>query len=159
MNFWIEGEGDALKAVLGRIDALFINDEEASLLTGCHSMVEAAASIRALGPSLVIIKRGEHGAMLFDDAGVFCAPAVPLSTVVDPTGAGDTFAGGFMGYLHGSGGVDPIRLRQATVVGTLLASFCVEGFSLDRLVEVTRDRLRNRYDAYAAMTTCPAPSL
>ena len=123
------------------------------------SMLDAADAIRAMGPSLVIIKRGEHGAMLFDDAGVFYAPAVPLSKVVDPTGAGDTFAGGFMGYLHARGSINPTTFREATVVGTLLASFCVEGFSLDRLAEVTMDQLRHRYASYAAMTTCPKPTL
>ncbi|MCC7539195.1 MAG: sugar kinase [Deltaproteobacteria bacterium] len=145
MNFWIEGQNAALRETLRHIDALVINEEEARMLSGAHNIVRAAEAIRAMGPRIVAIKRGEYGAIVFEPDGVFVAPAYPVRDVVDPTGAGDTFAGGFLGYLAHASEVTPATLRHAVVVGTTLASFCVEDFGLDRLVRVTRSEIAARY--------------
>ena len=126
MNFWIEGTSAELRQTLARVDGLIINDEEAQQLTGESNLVRAAERIRELGPATVIIKRGEHGALLFDAEGIFAAPAFPLREVRDPTGAGDSFAGGFMGALAGVDPGDPQCLRRAVIYGSALASFCVE---------------------------------
>lgn len=148
MNFWIRGKPEALRQVLSRIDMLFVNDAEARELTGQSNIVKAAAAIRAMGPTKVAIKRGEYGALLFDHDTVFFAPAYPLEVVFDPTGAGDSFAGGFMGYVARRRTVDNGVLCQATVVGSVMASFCVERFSLERVRELTPELIGRRFEQF-----------
>lgn len=152
MNFWIDGELPALKKALEKVDVLMINDGEARLLAGEHNIVKAANAIRAMGPSSLIIKRGEYGALYFSDDHVFFAPAFPLEAVFDPTGAGDTFAGGFMGYMSWAGVVDSAYIRQAIVMGCVMASFTVEEFSVDRLARVTRQELEDRFQMFRKLT-------
>jgi sugar/nucleoside kinase (ribokinase family) len=151
MNFWISGEPEALGEVLKKVDLLIINDEEARELSGIHNITKAAADIRKRGPARLIIKRGEHGALLFDEKGVFFAPGYPLEDVVDPTGAGDTFAGGLMGYLARHGDASPAALRRAIFFGSALASFCVEGIGTKRLASVTRADLAARIEAFSKL--------
>lgn len=155
MNYWIEAPQHRVKleAALKRVDLLCINDGEARLLAGEYNLVKAATKIRAMGPQNLVIKRGEHGAILFTDGSVFAAPAFPLEIVRDPTGAGDSFAGGMMGFLARKGRTDPGSLRQAVVMGSVLASFVVEDFSLDRLRRLTHDEIRLRFREYRALTT------
>ncbi len=145
MNFWISGELNHLKAVLAKVDLLLLNDEEAFGLSGSGNMIQAAAAIRDMGPKAVVIKRGEHGAWLFTEDSAGLVPAVPLPEVIDPTGAGDTFAGGFIGYLARRGRFDTESMREAMVSGTLAASYCVEDFSVDRLETVTLADLQTRH--------------
>ena len=152
MNFWIEGEPQALARVLERVDLLVINDEEARLLSKEHNLPRAARAIRAMGPKTVIVKRGESGALLFHEHGVFAAPAYPLEQVVDPTGAGDTFAGGFMGYLARVRDVGPQAVRRAMFYGSVMASFCVEDYSLDRLRSLSDGEIEGRYRAFRDLT-------
>lgn len=133
MNFWIEGERPALLKVLSRIDALVINDEELRQLAEEHNIRRAAAAVRAMGPSLLIVKRGEYGAMLFDDDGIFFVPAFPLEDEMDPTGAGDTFAGALLGRLAQYGEVTGSSLRRALMTAATVASFCVEGVGNSQL--------------------------
>jgi sugar/nucleoside kinase (ribokinase family) len=152
MNFWISGELPALKRVLARIDLLVLNDEEARQLSGEHNLPRAAKAVRALGPKTVIIKRGDSGALLFHESGVFAAPAYPLEQVVDPTGAGDTFAGGFMGSLAKAGDLSPTSVRRAMFYGSVMASFAVEDFSLDRLKRLTPAEIEARYRAFCELT-------
>lgn len=144
MNFWIEGAREPLLEVLGRVDAVFLNDAEARQLTGESNLVKAARGVLSMGPSLVVVKKGEHGSVLFAREFTFSAPAFPVESVFDPTGAGDTFAGGFVGHLARAGRVDEAGLRRAVVVGTVMASFSVESFSLDRLAEVTLEEVAAR---------------
>ena len=160
MNFWIEREPAALAALLRRIDLLVINDEEARQLSGIHNLVRAAADIRKRGPALgtggtgglrLIIKRGEFGALLFDEAGAFFVPAYPLEEVLDPTGAGDSFAGGLMGYLAARGEVTPTSLRKALYFAASLGSFCVEGIGPSRLLEIGRSDLAARIASFARL--------
>jgi sugar/nucleoside kinase (ribokinase family) len=151
MNFWISGEPAALAEVLKRIDLLVINDEEARELSGIHNLVRAAADIRKRGPKLLVIKRGEFGALLFDDAGAFFVPAYPLEDVLDPTGAGDSFAGGLMGYLASRGEVSPLVIRKAMFFAAALGSFCVEGIGPSRLLAVTRPDLAARMASFARL--------
>ncbi len=151
MNFWIEGEPAALAQMLSRIDLLVINDEEARQLSGIHNLVRAAADIRKRGPSMLIIKRGEFGALLFDDAGTFFVPAYPLEEVLDPTGAGDSFAGGLLGYLAAGGEVTPAALRKALYFAASMGSFCVEGIGPSRLLSVRRADLAARIAAFARL--------
>jgi sugar/nucleoside kinase (ribokinase family) len=152
MNLWIDTAVDDLKKVISKVDVLMINDEEAMQLSGEHNLVKAARAIRAIGPSSLVIKRGEHGALLFHEDDIFAAPALPLEEVVDPTGAGDTFAGGFMGYL--ARGVEPHgeNLRAAMICGSVLASYCVEGFSYDRIKNLDLSQIQSRYDAFSRLT-------
>jgi len=152
MNFWIDGTPKELEKTLDKVRCLVINDEEARQLTGEHNLVRAAAGIRKLGPETIVIKRGEHGALLFDDEGVFMAPAFPLDEVQDPTGAGDTFAGGFMGSLARERFVGSETLRRAMVFGSTLASFCVERFSVDRLRDLEVQEIYQRYSHFRALT-------
>ena len=152
MNFWIEGEPAALARVLERVDLLVINDEEARLLSKEHNLPRAARAIRAMGPKTVIVKRGESGALLFHEHGVFAAPAYPLERVVDPTGAGDTFAGGFMGYLARVRDIGPQAVRRAMFYGSVMASFCVEDYSLDRLRGLSEGEIEGRYRAFRDLT-------
>ena len=152
MNFWISGKPDELRRTLSRVDVLLINDAEARQLSGEWNVVKAARAIRALGPRTLVVKKGEHGVLMFSDEGSFAAPAYPLEEVFDPTGAGDTFAGGFLGYLAGSPTVDEAALRRAAIMGSTLASFCVEAFSLDRLVRLTRPEIDARYRLFKRLT-------
>ena len=152
MNFWIEGQPQALAKVLERVDLLVINDEEARLLSREHNLPKAARAIRAMGPKTVIVKRGESGALLFHEHGVFAAPAYPLEKVVDPTGAGDTFAGGFVGYLAKARDLSPQAVRRAMFYGSVMASFCVEDYSLDRLRSLGEGDIEGRYRAFRDLT-------
>ncbi|WP_338866245.1 PfkB family carbohydrate kinase [Myxococcus stipitatus] len=153
MNFWIKGSRDALLKTLERVNLLFVNDAEARQLAGEHNVVKAARAILRMGPERVVIKRGEYGALLFDKEHVFACPAFPLAEVFDPTGAGDTFAGGFMGTLATSAvGVDSSLLRRAMVMGSVMASFTVEKFSLERLREVTRPEIHARFAEFRKLT-------
>ena len=152
MNYWIAGTPDELRKVLARVDALVINDEEARELSGEPNLVQAARAIQRMGPALVIIKRGEHGVLVTRDRGFFAAPAMPLEKVVDPTGAGDTFAGGFMGYLASVGDVTEPVVTRAIIAGSALASFAVEDFGLDRLLRLTPDDVRDRFAEFKRLT-------
>lgn len=145
MNFWLrDGYLGPLKQLLRKTDVIFLNDEEARLLSGQHNLVKAAAAVRLMGVRHVIIKRGDAGAMLFDDEGPFWVPAYPLEDVVDPTGAGDCFAGGFMAYLAHTGDRSEKNIRRAMVFGSATASFAVESFSVDRFRDVSRAQLLAR---------------
>ena len=159
MNFWIEdiipGKRAALEAVVARVDLLFINDKEAELLSGEDNVVKAAQRIKEMGPSTVVIKRGEFGALMFSEDGIFAVPAMPLERVVDPTGAGDSFAGGFMGFLAASGRVDAEGIRRAAVAGSVTASFAVEDFSLDRLKALDKGQIAERYQAFRDLVRIP----
>jgi sugar/nucleoside kinase (ribokinase family) len=156
MNFWIGGKPAELARTLARVDLLVVNDEEARQLSGQHNLVKAAAAIRKLGPRAVVIKRGDSGALLFHEHGVFAAPALPLELVKDPTGAGDTFAGGFMGYLARAGvgrvPLSPQLIRGAMIAGSVLASFCVEDFSVDRLKVLTLAEVAQRFREFHELT-------
>lgn len=149
MNFWMDSALDELKDVLGNIDVLIINDEEARQLSEEYSLVRAAAIIREMGPRYLVIKKGEHGALLFDDEQVFFAPALPLADVFDPTGAGDTFAGGFMGYLAQTDDISFDNMKRAVIYGSAMASFCVEKFSIQRLTELDTEQIQQRIQQFA----------
>jgi sugar/nucleoside kinase (ribokinase family) len=151
MNFWIEREPVHLADMLRRIDLLLINDEEARQLSGMHNLVRAAADIRKRGPKMLVIKRGEFGALLFDDAGPFFVPAYPLEEVCDPTGAGDSFAGGLMGYLAARGDVSPASVRSAMFFAAALGSFCVEGVGPAGLLRIGRSELHARIAAFGRL--------
>jgi sugar/nucleoside kinase (ribokinase family) len=153
MNYWISGKREALLKVLKCVDLLFVNDSEARQLSGEHSVVKAGAAIRKMGPRTVIIKRGEHGALMLEPQRAFFAPAFPLEDVFDPTGAGDTFAGGVMGSLDRWGGMTAFTVRQAMVVGGVLASFVVEDFSFDRIRTVGLKDVEARYAALKQYTS------
>jgi sugar/nucleoside kinase (ribokinase family) len=157
MNFWIQGEPKLLGEVLAKIDMLVINDEEVRELTGIHNIVKAAADVRKRGPRCVIVKRGEHGALYFDDAGVFFAPAYPLEDVLDPTGAGDSFAGGLIGYIARVGEADHQTLRRAIYFGSALGSFCVEGIGPKRLLDVGPKDLAKRMSAFTTLVETGGP--
>ena len=144
MNYWMNTSLEKLKEVIARVDAITINDEEARQLSGEYSLVKAAHKIQSMGPKFVIIKKGEHGALLFHRDQVFFAPALPLEEVFDPTGAGDSFAGGFAGYLAKTGDFSFENLKSAIVYGTALASFCVEAFGTERLKEVEPHDIQRR---------------
>lgn len=152
MNFWIESKRDALLDVLSRVDALFINDGEIRSLTGDHNLVRAARWVQERGPRIVVVKKGEHGAILFSGRSVFFAPGYPLEEVFDPTGAGDSFAGGFLGYLAMAGGTELAVLRRAMVYGSAMGSFAVERFSVARLREVDADAVHRRVREFQEMT-------
>jgi len=148
MNHWITETHDELVKLLSRIDILTLNDEEARLLSGEHNLVRAGRAILAMGPRMLLVKRGEYGVLQFSKEGMFAVPAYPLEEVVDPTGAGDTFAGGMMGFLARHGRVTESSLRTAVVYGSVMASFVVERFSLDRLFELTWEEIDTRYRAF-----------
>jgi sugar/nucleoside kinase (ribokinase family) len=156
MNFWIEGKREALLPVLAEVDLLVINDAEARQLAREPNVVKAARAIVALGPRTVVIKRGEYGAFMVSDRQFFFAPAYPLESVFDPTGAGDTFAGGLMGYLAAQDAIDLTTVRRAIVYGSVMASFTVEDFSLRRLTRLTRDEVGQRYDAFRELVSVDA---
>jgi len=148
MNLWIDIAKEDLTRVLQSVDGLFINDEEIRQLTGRRALVKAATDVQQLGVELVVVKRGEHGAIVFHGEDRFYVPAFPVDEVVDPTGAGDSFAGGFMGYLHQAGDVSNTTIRRAAVVGTIVASFCVEDFGTDRVSTLGMNEVRERYEAF-----------
>lgn len=152
MNFWMDIALDDLKQTLKLIDVLIINDEEARQLSGEYSLVKASRVIRAMGPKTLIIKKGEHGALLFQDEKVFFAPALPLEDVFDPTGAGDTFAGGFIGYIASTDDTSFENMKRAIIAGSALASFCVEKFGTQRLVEITKDEIEARIERFVSLT-------
>lgn len=152
MNFWISSKPEVLKKVISRVDFFIINEGEARQLTGEVNLVKAARTILALGAKNLIIKRGEYGVLLFSGDSIFAAPAYPLESVFDPTGAGDTFAGGFMGYLASTGNFSEESVRQAIIFGSVMASFNVEDFSLDRLRTLQYSEIEARYKTFKAMT-------
>jgi sugar/nucleoside kinase (ribokinase family) len=149
MNFWIGGKREALLKLLERVDMLLLNDEEARQLSGEANLPAAARAIRKLGPRSVVIKRGDAGALLFHEGGVFAAPAFPIENVVDPTGAGDSFGGGFMGWLAHEDDTSPATIRTAMIMGSVLASFSVEDFSLERFSRLDLGQIRERFTAFA----------
>lgn len=151
MNFWIDSAPGDLATVIGMVDALLINDSEARQLTGEYSLVKAARKILQMGPRYLIIKKGEHGALLFHDNLVFSAPALPLEDVFDPTGAGDTFAGGFIGHLAKTKDISFENLKTAIIVGSAMASFCVEKFGPQRLKEINRADIENRLNDFVQL--------
>lgn len=153
MNFWIEGKRQALLRVLRDVDVLLINDAEARMLAREPNLIKAARSIIELGPRVVVIKRGEYGSLMISGGDFFFAPAYPLESVFDPTGAGDTFAGGFMGYLAQRGLTDAASVRKAMIFGAVMASFTVEDFSLERLKRLKADEIEERYGAFQAMVS------
>ncbi|MFC7446181.1 PfkB family carbohydrate kinase [Mesoflavibacter profundi] len=152
MNFWMDTALDQLHEVIKRVDVITINDEEARQLTGEYSLVVAARKIHEMGPKYVVIKKGEHGALLFHNDNVFYAPALPLEEVFDPTGAGDTFAGGFAGYLASTGDVSFENMKNAVIYGSTLASFCVEKFGTERMLTLTEDEVNKRLQQFKNLT-------
>lgn len=152
MNFWISSKPEALKEVLRRVDIAIINEGEARMFTGEANLVKAAKKILAYGCRRLVVKRGEYGVLMFTDEGIFAAPAYPLEDVFDPTGAGDTFAGGFMGYLANTGDQSEESIRQAVVMGTVMASYNVEDFSLNRLQRLSYQEIEARYRAFKVLT-------
>ena len=152
MNFWMDIAWDDLMKVIARVDVLTINDEEARQLSKEHSLLKAARKILSMGPRYLIIKKGEHGALLFHSDKVFFAPALPLEDVIDPTGAGDTFAGGFIGFLAQTEDITFENMKRAVIVGSALASFTCEKFGTERLLEVSGVELQNRIGQFAALT-------
>ena len=151
MNYWIRGARPALDAVLKEVDILLVNDAEVRELTQEYSLIKAYRKVRALGPRTLVVKRGEYGVALFTPEGIFAAPAYPLENVFDPTGAGDTFAGGFLGYLAWIERADVTALKHATLVGSVMASFTVEQFSTERLEQISQDEVRNRLALFSDM--------
>jgi sugar/nucleoside kinase (ribokinase family) len=152
MNFWISGERKKLGEVLSKIDTLMINDEELRQLAEIHNIRRAAAAVRKLGPKRLVVKRGEYGAMLFDDDGVFFTPAYPLEEEIDPTGAGDSFAGALLGYLAAAGTLDGAALRRGLTLASAVASFCVEGVGPAKLKAVQRADVMMRVEALRTLT-------
>jgi sugar/nucleoside kinase (ribokinase family) len=156
MNFWMNTALDSLLEVIARVDVLVINDEEARQLSGEHSLVKASAKILEMGPQVLVIKKGEHGALLFSGESVFFAPALPLAEVFDPTGAGDTFAGGFIGYLAQTGDLSFENMKRAVIYGSAMASFCVERFGIERLKELTDIDIKKRVQAFVNLVNFDA---
>lgn len=155
MNFWIENTPESLRETLQRIDCLIINDSEARELADEPNLIIAARRIRAMGPRILVIKKGEHGAMLFLDDVIFSAPAYPLEDIQDPTGAGDGFMGGFAGYLAREGRYDAEALKRAVIYGSAMASFVVERFGPERLLELTEEEINTRLQAFCAISAIP----
>ncbi len=153
MNFWIGGKRDELIKTLAEVDILLINEAEARELAGEPNLVKAARAIQAMGPKTLIVKRGEYGSVMFNSGGVFSAPAYPLEAVFDPTGAGDSFAGGFMGYLDNVRNFDEASLRQAIIFGSVMASFNVEDFSLNRMKSLDYKEIEGRYREFRKITS------
>lgn len=151
MDLWIQTQRDDLEALMRKLDGLVLNDSEAKLMTGTENLVEAGHRVREMGPKFVVIKKGEHGAMFFSEHETYVLPAYPTETVIDPTGAGDSFAGGMMGYLAQHDNFDPTTLKKAMAYGVLTASFNVEGFGLERMKEITRDDIERRMTEYRQM--------
>lgn len=152
MNFWMDNSLDDLMKVIAKVDVITINDEEARQLSGEYSLVKAARKIEKMGPKYVVIKKGEHGALLFHKDQIFFAPALPLEEVFDPTGAGDTFAGGFIGYLARTGDISFENMKSAIIYGSNLASFCVEKFGTERMQSLTGDQMNKRLGDFKRLT-------
>jgi sugar/nucleoside kinase (ribokinase family) len=152
MNFWMNSALDDLKNVIKKIDVITINDEEARQLSGEYSLVNAAKKIHSMGPQNVVIKKGEHGALLFNNGKMFFAPALPLASVFDPTGAGDTFAGGFAGYLAKTEDISFENMKNAVIYGSNLASFCVEKFGTERMENLTKEEVHKRLQSFKELT-------
>jgi sugar/nucleoside kinase (ribokinase family) len=148
MNFWMDIALEPLKETIAEVDVLIINDEEARQLSGEYSLVKASKKIMALGPKYLVIKKGEHGALLFHGNNVFSAPALPLEEVFDPTGAGDSFAGGFISYLANTDDTSFENMKRAVIYGSAMASFCVEKFGTERLVGLSQEDIRSRVKAF-----------
>ena len=151
MNFWMDIALDELKKTIKLVDVLIINDEEARQLSGEYSLMKASKVIRAMGPKYLIIKKGEHGALLFNEDKVFFAPALPLEDVFDPTGAGDTFAGGFIGYIASTDDISFDNMKRAIINGSAMASFCVEKFGTEKLLTITKQDIENRIEQFVAL--------
>lgn len=152
MNYWMDNTWDTLLEVIGKVDVITINDEEARQLSGEYSLVKAAEAIHAMGPRYVVIKKGENGALLFNDSRIFFAPALPLEEIFDPTGAGDTFAGGFTGYLAQTRNISFNNMRNAVIHGSNLASFCVERFGTERLTQLQPQDIDQRLERFRELT-------
>jgi len=152
MNFWMDNTWSELMEVIAKIDVITINDEEARQLSGEYSLVKAALKIHEMGPKYVVIKKGEHGALLFNNGDVFFAPALPLEEVFDPTGAGDTFAGGFIGYMAKTEDISFENMKRAVISGSNLASFCVEKFGTERMETLTHDEIQERLLQFKSLT-------
>lgn len=152
MNFWMDVALEDLKKVLRKVDVLTINDEEARQLSGEYSLVKASEKILAMGPKYLIIKKGEHGALLFGEGQIFSAPALPLADVFDPTGAGDTFAGGFIGYLAKVKSINFTNMKNAIIYGSAMASFCVEKFGTARLENLSQEEITSRLQQFVALS-------
>ncbi len=152
MNFWIEGKRAELIKTLSRVDILLINEAEVRQLADEPNLLKAAEIVRSFGPKILVVKQGEYGVLMFGEGSIFSAPAYPLDEVFDPTGAGDTFAGGFIGYLAATDNLDEQNLRKATVFGTVMASFTVEKFSLDRLRDIEYSEISDRYKKIKLLT-------
>jgi sugar/nucleoside kinase (ribokinase family) len=152
MNFWMDCALDELKEVITKVDVITINDEEARQLSGEYSLVKAARVIANMGPKYVVIKKGEHGALLFHEEKAFFAPALPLEEVFDPTGAGDTFAGGFSGYITSTGDISFENMKRAVIHGSNLASFCVEKFGTERMENLTKNEISDRLKKFKELT-------
>ena len=152
MNFWIEGARESLLRVMREVDIVTMNESEARMLTGKSNLVVAAGEILKLGPKILLVKKGEYGDVMFSEHGYFVAPAYPLEEVIDPTGAGDSFAGGFLGYLAQAGAIDGPTLRRAVIYGSVVASFAVADFSVGRLKTMTEADIRQRYEEFRQFT-------
>lgn len=152
MNFWMDNTWDELIKVINKVDVITINDEEARQLSGEYSLVRAAQKIHEMGPNYVVIKKGEHGALLFNEENVFFAPALPLEEVFDPTGAGDTFAGGFIGYMASTHDISFDNMKRAVIFGSNLASFCVEKFGTERMENLSKIEIQNRLQQFKQLT-------
>lgn len=151
MNFWMDIAMDDLKEMIAETDVLIINDEEARQLSGEYALAKAAKVIRSMGPQFLVIKKGEHGALLFGEAETYFCPALPLEEVFDPTGAGDTFAGGFVGHLAATNDISFDNMRKALVYGSAMASFCVEKFGTERLIHLSQDEIKQRVNAFVRL--------
>ena len=152
MNFWMDNTKDELMDVIAKIDVITINDEEARQLSGEYSLVKAAQKIHEMGPEYVVIKKGENGALLFNDGEIFFAPALPLEEIFDPTGAGDTFAGGFIGYLASTHDVSYDNMKRAVIYGSNFASFCVERFGTERMLNLGQEEIQTRLKQFKELT-------
>ena len=152
MNFWMDNTPEELAKVIEKVDVVTINDEEARQLSGEYSLLRAAEKIHKMGPQYVVIKKGEHGALLFNNGDVFFAPALPLEEVFDPTGAGDTFAGGFIGYLASTQDISFDNMKRAVIYGSNFASFCVERFGVERMLTLRREEVSNRLRQFKQLT-------
>lgn len=156
MNFWIEGTPEQLRETIGRVDMLVVNDSEARELTEEPNLIRAAAAIRKLGPENLVIKKGEHGALLFTGEEIFSAPAYPVPDLFDPTGAGDTFLGGMLGWLSYTDDLTAVNLRRAVIMGSVMASFCVEKFGPERLAMLSEEEIYGRYREFRMLSDIPA---
>jgi sugar/nucleoside kinase (ribokinase family) len=152
MNFWIESKPEELKKTLQHVDIFILNDSEARLLSGDPNLVKSARIIREMGPKTLIIKKGEHGALLFTDNGIFVAPAFPLESIYDPTGAGDTFAGGFIGHLSRCETITDVEMRRAVLYGSAMASFCVEKFGTEKIAALDLLEIEDRYQSFRELS-------